>query len=59
LRVIKALHLKKGDPLPFEAIEMHLCRDVYHCLPSQLAEEDWFDVAIHLKIIDIESRIPK
>ena len=33
---------------------MNLCRYVYHCLPSELDEEEWSRIATHLAILDGE-----
>ena len=41
--------------LPWEYTEMRLCRDVYHCLPSELDEESWERIATHLAIMDAEA----
>jgi len=33
---------------------MRLCRDVYHCLPSQLDDESWSRIRIHIAMMDAE-----
>lgn len=33
-------HLITGKPAPWEYMILYLCRDVFHCTPSQLARED-------------------
>lgn len=47
------LHLGRGD-LPWEYIEMQLCRDVYRCLPSELDQEDWGRIRVHLAMMQAE-----
>jgi len=32
-----------------------LCRDVYHCLPSELEQEDWATVQEHVAMLDGEA----
>lgn len=44
------------DSLPQEYIELRLCRDVYHCLPSELDEEDWAVIRVHLALMEAERR---
>jgi hypothetical protein len=41
--------------MPLEYLELILCRDVYHCPPSQLP--DWKTISIHLQMMEIESQI--
>jgi len=43
--------------LPQEYLEMRLCRDVYHCLPSQLAQEAWADIRLHLAMMAAEKEV--
>jgi hypothetical protein len=45
--------------VPWEWVELQLCRDVYHCLPSELAEEDATTVLLHLSLLDAEARAMK
>lgn len=52
------LHLGVGD-LPWEYTEMRLCRDVYHCLPSELDQEDWGRVRIHIAMMNAEAEVRK
>ena len=52
---MKALHLGLNDDLPWEYTEMRLCRDVYHCLPSELDEEDWPRIRAHLAVLQAEA----
>jgi len=48
-QVAKALHLGYGD-LPEEFTDYIICTELYHCLPSQLDDEDWFTMQDHLAI---------
>lgn len=43
-----------GDPT-FDQVTLFLCRDVYHCLPSQLERESWLEVSAHLLAIKAEN----
>lgn len=43
--------------VPWEWLELLLCRDVYHCRPSELAEEDWNTINLHLKLMEAKSEI--
>jgi hypothetical protein len=45
------------EPPPFEYLEMQLCRDVYHCLPSQLDQEDWRRISVHQEMMNIEAEV--
>lgn len=56
LGLAKYLWTRTGEP-PLEYIELILCRDVYHCLPSQLYKEDYRVVAAHLALADEEAQI--
>jgi hypothetical protein len=56
--VAKILHLGIGD-LPWEYVEMRLCRDVYHCLPSELDREDWGRVRMHMAMMEAETKVPR
>jgi hypothetical protein len=40
-------------------VELVLCRDVYHCTPSELDEQDWGRVAAHLICLDVEAKLRK
>ena len=55
VKIAKYLWLGTGNS-PWELLEMRLCRDVYQCLPSQLADEDWFDIVTHLRLMGLERR---
>jgi hypothetical protein len=43
-------------PAPVEYVTLVLCRDVYHCTPSQLRQENAKDIMTHLAIMKIESK---
>jgi hypothetical protein len=58
-QVLKSLHLKTYDDLPFEYTELILCRDVYHCLPSELGDESWETISAHLALMKAEERTRK
>lgn len=53
-RVKSYLWLGGGDP-PIELLEVRLCRDVYHCLPSELAAESYDDIMDHLTVMEAEA----
>lgn len=45
-----------GTP-PGEYTILQLCRDVYHCTPSQLMQEDANQIDMHLLLMSIESEV--
>lgn len=45
-----------GDP-PDEYQDMVLCRDIYHCLPSELDGQDWDRIETHLICMDVEAKV--
>jgi len=47
--------------LPDEFLRMKMCRDLFHCTPGQLAEEDWIECKTMLLMhnCDIEHRNKK
>lgn len=55
-RVAEALWVADYDSLPWEYIEFRLCRDVFHCLPSELDDEPWENIRRTLAFIDAEVR---
>lgn len=55
-RLTTALFTGSGQA-PVEYTELQLCRDVYHCRPSELAEEDAAVVRVHLALLTAESRV--
>jgi hypothetical protein len=48
-----------GSEIPEEYTDLILCRDVYHCLPSELDKEDWQTIANHIAMIEAESKVHK
>ena len=44
---------------PQEYLDLHLCRDVYHCAPSVLFEQDNDVIQAHLVCLDVEARVRK
>ena len=47
-----------GDPPP-EYIDLFLCRDVFHCTPSELYDEDASVVQTFLDVLDAEGQYQK
>lgn len=50
--------MKLGAPPP-EYLELLLCRDVYHCTPSELDAQDWERVQLHLVCLNVEAKLAK
>ncbi len=46
-----------GGKVPGEWTELQLCRDVYHCTPSQLRRESLDDVLTHLALLSAEAEV--
>lgn len=46
-------------PPPQEYVELVLCRDVYHCTPSELGNEDWDVIELHLEMMAAEGLVRK
>lgn len=44
-------------PPPNEWLYLQLCRDVYHCTPSQLDREDWDTIATHIALLEAEGEV--
>lgn len=42
-------------PMPPEYTELVLCRDVYHCTPAELDEQDWARVQMHIALLNAEA----
>jgi hypothetical protein len=42
-------------PYPPEYVSMKMCQ-FYHCLPSQLAQEDAHTILLHMEMLNIEER---
>lgn len=57
-RVADELFLGTGD-LPWEYLELKLCRDVYHCLPSELDQEEWLRIKSHIAVMEGEAKVRK
>lgn len=43
--------------MPWEYTEMVLCRDIYHCVPSQLDREDYERIMRHLDMYNTEQDV--
>jgi hypothetical protein len=41
--------------LPWIYSEVRLCRDVYHCRPSELDEEEFERIQMHIAIMNLEA----
>jgi hypothetical protein len=52
-----AAHLWTDAPAPWEYVELVLCRDVFHCLPSQLRQENAQDIFGVLAMLEIEAQV--
>lgn len=50
-------HLWTEADAPIEYVTLTLCRDVYHCLPSQLARESMSEIVAHLTCLRVEADI--
>lgn len=46
-----------GKGAPPDYTDLILCRDVYHCTPSQLDAEDGSRVLMHLALLNAESKV--
>ena len=46
-------------PAPVEYTELVLCRDVFHCTPSQLRAEDADDILAALACLEAEGYVRK
>lgn len=56
--MLDAFFTKTGAP-PFAYIEMVLCRDFYHCRPSELKEENASKAMRHLVCANYEAKYSK
>jgi hypothetical protein len=45
-----------GGSAPKEWTDVLLYRDIYHCTPSQLEEQDLGTMRVHLALLDAEAR---
>lgn len=50
-------HTREEAEMPWAYTELILCRDVYHCAPSVLGEQDWETVQTHLAIMRVEQEV--
>lgn len=41
--------------LPWAYTELRLCRDVYHCTPSELDRQDADRIQMHIAIMNLEA----
>jgi len=48
-------HFMGRHPQPYEYLTLILCRDIYHCTPSELARQDPQVILAHLTALDVES----
>ena len=48
-----------GGDTPWEYVDLRLCRDVYHCLPSALEAEDARTILTHLEFMAKEARVDR
>jgi len=46
-----------GSPAPPEYTDLILMRDVFHCTPSALYEQDAEDIAVVLTLLDAEATV--
>ena len=56
--MVEALHTG-GRPVPWEYVELILCRDVYHCTPEALDDQDPVRVFRHLEALSGEATARK
>ena len=49
-----AAHVWAGGPPPPEYTILTLCRDVYHCMPSALDNEDGNRILAHMIMMSVE-----
>lgn len=54
-RLAKFLWLGQGEQ-PTEYVILRLCRDVYRCLPSEVMEENWAVISLHLAMMNVEKQ---
>ena len=48
-------HAPQGD-IPWEWIELQLCQ-LYYCRPSELENEDWVTVSLHVKLLEAKQEV--
>lgn len=51
-----AVWLENSDDLPWEYARVMLERDVYHCTPEQLDQQDWLTVQMDLAVLNGEGK---
>lgn len=49
-------HLWMGAAAPPELLDLFLCRDIYHCLPRDLDEQDADRITQHLQVMAAEGK---
>jgi hypothetical protein len=49
-------HAPQGE-IPWAWTELLLCRDVYHCRPSELYDEEWATVSTHLALLEAKAEM--
>jgi hypothetical protein len=55
-RLAEFLHVGAGVSAPPEFVRLRLCRDVYHCTPTELFEQPWHIVQEDLVMLDVEAQ---
>jgi hypothetical protein len=52
-------HLWTDGPPPPEYVDLILCRDVYHCTPAELDEQEAARVQAHMLCLEMEVKVAK
>ena len=52
-------HLWTGADVPIEYIRLKMCRDVYHCTPTELDAVPWRVIAEDLTMMAVETEVQK
>ncbi len=53
-----SIHLWTGGvSAPPEYTDLRLCRDVYHCTPSELDAQDARTIALHIAFMNVEEKV--
>ncbi len=42
--------------VPWAWLELQLCQ-LYHCRPSELEDEDWATVSLHVQLMDAKNEV--
>jgi hypothetical protein len=50
-------HLWARGVQPWPYMELVLCRDIYHCTPTELAQQPLTTIAAHLTCLDVEAAV--